>query len=193
MITARRWKEILAVTVLTAALAFVFGILYNKASFNNTIFINLGAKQASGIDRTASPYETVQAADQFSESVQGWFKNPALIAQIRTRAQYEVDFSVRKQEKQNLVITYKTPTAEEGEKVAQVTEEFIRNEVGVFNRETGSDFRIPIFDLFTKEGTIHPGVFAVMGLLLGLMLGYALGALIERFLRELHQFRHGKS
>ena len=191
-IIARRWKEIIAVTVLTAVLAVVFGYFYNKTAYNNTIFINIGSGQATGFDSSASPYETVQAADSFSETVQGWFKNPVLVDQIRTRSEYNVDFSVRKQEKQNLVVTFRTETPGQGKKVALVTEEAIRSEIGKYNRDTGGDFRMPVSDIYAKEGTIHLAVFALLGTILGFILGYFLCSLHEKFLSELHQFRHGK-
>ena len=134
----------------------------------------------------------IQAADAFTETIQGWFKNPVMVEQIRSGAQYNVDFSVRKQEKQNLLVTFKTQTAEQGKKVALVTEETIRAQIGKYNRETGADITVPTSDFFSKEGTINLAVFAGMGAVMGFILAYFLSALLQRFISELNQFRHGK-
>lgn len=192
-IFAKHWKEIIAVTILTMILSVIFGFFYNKTAYTNTIFINIGARTASGFDTPASPYETVQSADSFTETVQGWFKNPVLVERIRTSAGYNVDFSVRKQEKQNLLVTFKSETSGQGKKTAQITEEAIRGEIGRYNRESGADFRMPVSDIYSREGSIHPAIFGVLGLILGLILGYFLSALLEKFLDELQKFRHGKS
>ena len=192
-IISRRWKEILIITLLTAGLTVILGFFYNKSAFSNTIFISVGAKQQTGYALAVNPYETVQAADQFSESVQGWFKNPAFIEKINTQAEYKVDLSARKQEKQNLVITFRTETEEQAEKVSQVTERILRDQIARYNRETGNDFRLPIFNLTIKEGTYHLALFGVFGLIIGFFLGYALSAILEKFIYELHHLRHGKS
>lgn len=191
-VLSKRWKEILAITVLTAALSVAFGYFYNKTAYTNTIFINIGAGRATGQNAPASPYEEVQAADSFTETVQGWFKNPVLTDKIRINSGYNVNLGVRKQEKQNLVVTFKSETPEQGKKTALVTEEIIRGEIGKYNRETGGDFRMPVSDILTKEETVHLALFALIGTVLGFILGYFMSILLEKFLSELHQFRRGK-
>ncbi len=192
-ITTRRWKEILIITLLTAILAVTFGFIYNKTSFNNTIFINVGYGPGNGSNALTSPLDAVQAADQFSETVQGWLKDPLLVEEIRTQAQYNVDFSVRKQEKQNLVATYRTGSENQAKKVSQAAEEILRAQIGNYNLETDGDFKMPVFDLYSVNGAFHPALFAVMGIILGLLLGYFFSALWDKFTTELNQFRHGKS
>jgi hypothetical protein len=186
------WKKIITVAVITAVLSAVFGYFYNKTAFNNTIFITIAAGQASNLGQPSEPFETVQASDSFTETVMGWFKNPSFLEQVKSVSGQNVDFSVRKQEKQNLVVTFKTGTSEEGKRIGQITEEVLRGEIAKYNQATDSDFRMPVADIFSKEGTIHPALFAVAGLFFGLFLGYFLGAMLEIFLRELQQFRHGK-
>ena len=192
-VVSRRWKEIIIITVITVILSVFFGFYYDKTAASNTVFINVGAGQPAGSAQAASPYESVQAADQFSETTMGWLKNPLLLDEIRTTSGFDVDLNVRKQEKQNLVVTFKTETPDQAKKIARISEEILRREIGRYNLATGSEFRMPIFNFYTKESSIPLPLFAAMGTLLGIILGYVLCALLEKFLKELHQFRHGKT
>ncbi len=190
LIVTKRWKEILALMVITTAASVIFGLQYNKTSFSNTIFLTIGAKQES--DQKISPYETLQAADHFAEAVQGWFKNPALIEKIREQSGIDVDFGARKQEKQNLVITFKAVNAEDFKKIAAAAKSVLLSEIATYNLQTGSEFSIPNYAVSSKESSLPIILFALGGLIAGAGIGFTLGSALEKLMSEIHQFAHSK-
>jgi capsular polysaccharide biosynthesis protein len=169
------WKQFIVLTVISA-LTFTLSVyFYQQSAFNVTVFINIGAKSFSTENKIESNlYDTVQAADQFTETIQGWFKNPAFINRIDFATQTETSFSVRKQEKQNLIVTFRTPTEELAKKVSQSIQENLRMELGNYNRQTSSNFELGLYDTHIKKDRFNPILFPLLGLLLGVMLAMGL-------------------
>jgi len=187
-VTANRYKAIITLTILTTILSVIFGIHFNKTSFGTTVFLSIGAKQSV----TQSPFETVQAADHFSELVQGWFKNPALLNKIEDQSGSKPDLSARKQEKQNLVITYKTATEDQAKKVSQSMEQVLKAEITNYNLQNSSEFTLTSFSATTKESPIPLILFVLAGLIGGFGIGFAYGSAAEKVKSELRQFAHRK-
>lgn len=163
----RRWKQVAAITCLTAILSFAIGLYFNKAGISATVFISIGARQPLTEKNELSIYENVQAADQFAETVQGWFKNPDLIAKIENQAGTSIDFTARKQEKQNLVITYKAKNEDQAKKNSQLLRDNLKNEIAIYNNQTGSNFQLAIYSTHIQEQSIPPFFFAILGILIG--------------------------
>jgi capsular polysaccharide biosynthesis protein len=186
LITTKHWKSIAIITLLTIISAVGFGYLFNRDAYATTVFINVGAKSKPGI----STFETVQAADAFSESVMGWFKNPGFTEKVSAESGIAASMSARKQEKQNLIVTYKTETSEQGAKISSAIESNLRSEISLYDSTTSNDFNIALFNSATAESKTPPTFFAVMGLVAGLILGYGLLALFDRFKKALHEYRH---
>lgn len=193
-IITRRYREIIVIAVLTTIASVAFSFLYNTPGWSATAFINIGVKQTGSERETI--YDSVQAADHFAESIQGWFRNPEFIAGLEESicgSSCAMDFSARKQEKQNLVVTFKLPTEEHSAAAKKILHEKLNAEIDKFNSVTGSEVRIAIFDLTVKKRTIHPAFFGILGLISGLMLGYGFASLHERLNKELKQLASGKS
>jgi hypothetical protein len=178
-------KSLILLIVFTAVASTVFGVLYNKSAISGTIFINIGASQ----DQKTSLFETVEAADHMSEVVQGWFKDPSLLKKISDQAGHEANFNVRKQEKQNIVITFKTENTDQAKKVAVSLEENMRSALSRYNIETAGSFKITAFDSDYNESNIPVILFLLFGLVAGFMLSYALLSCWNIFLKEWHEYR----
>jgi hypothetical protein len=183
------WKKIALIALLTAIAATAFGIVYNRNSVSATIFINIGAIQDNAFGNTENPYDALQAADQFTESVMGWFKNPQLLETIRTQSGEQVDFSVRKQEKQNLLITYKTTSLESAKGIADVTRNNLEKTITVYNGRNSSNFTMPSFDTSLKESHLPLVLFALFGLVAGCFIGYFLALFWDILIKEYSLYR----
>lgn len=168
----RRWKETFAIMLLTATASFFFGLYFNKTSTSATIFINIGAKNVSlGENAEIDMYENVQAADQFTETVQGWFKNPTLTSRIEEQSNTKVAFTARKQEKQNLIVTYKAENEQIGGKIAESLQSTLQQEITEYNEGTNSNFQIALYSIDIKNQNISSVLFAFLGAIIGLFLG----------------------
>jgi len=184
------WKKIALIAVLTAIAATAFGIIYNRNSFSATIFINIGAIQDNTFSNPGNPFEALQAADQFTESVQGWFKNPLLLETIRTESGIRADFSIRKQEKQNLLITYKTDSLESAKTIAEITRKNLEKQITIYNGRNSSNFTIPSYDSFITESQLPLVLFSMLGLFAGIFIGYYLTIFWEILAKEYNSYRH---
>jgi preprotein translocase subunit SecF len=185
-LTIRYWIGISAIAVLTAVSTLVFGSYFNQNAYATTVFLNIGAKSNPQI----SPLDTVQAADSFTETVMGWFKNPDFIAKIADNAGYGTEPAARKQEKQNLVVTYKTQDQQQAEKVYQSIITGLQSEIGKYNSAADSGFVLTFSSKNTAESKIPLLLFGLAGIIFGLMLGFALTAAFDRITKELNEYRH---
>ena len=185
LITTKYWKKILALTVLTAIASATFGFLTAKTPWNGITFINIGAKQNFQQQNGNSLLENLQASDAFSETVQGWFKNASFTNGVEKKAGTNIDFAARKQEKQNIVVTYKATSEADIKKTSQVLEEYLRAEIGKYNLSTGTDFQVTLFDTTIEESKNHLLIFVILGLALGLLFGFGVCYIYETISKEL--------
>jgi hypothetical protein len=187
------WKKIAVITLLTAAAATFFGMAYNRNAVTATIFINIGAVQSDTYGTFENPYNILQAADHFTESVQGWFKNPVLIGTIREQSGTKADFSVRKQEKQNLILTFKAETVEKATSISEMTKRVLEEQINVYNGRNASKFTLSSYDADFVESNLPLWFFAVFGAATGLAAGYFLAAFWNILIREFNIYRRGKA
>lgn len=164
------------VMILTMVLAFGFSALRNKTPFATTILLSIGVKEISNTSSSSSIYEDVQAADNFTETVHGWFKNPEFLSGLTSEKVYSPEnFSVRKQEKQNLVVTYDSYNEESSTQTKNVIKNFIESQLATYNQKTNSHFELAIYSSATE--TKKSLLFILMGL--GLIGGFILGSIIS--------------
>lgn len=189
----KNWKKIILIGILTAIASVIFGIVYNYNAFSATIFVNIGSIQNSTFGKEENPYDTLQAADQFTESMQGWFKNPAFLEKIRSESGTNVDLSVRKQEKQNLIITFKAASAQAADKIVQSTRTALENQLSVYNGRNASSFTMPAFDPYIKEYRLPLILFAFCGAVAGIFIGYFFSLFWSACVREYNLYRREKA
>jgi capsular polysaccharide biosynthesis protein len=186
------WRKIVIVTIITTIAATAFGLLYDGNPVSATIFVNIGAVQDMTFSEAKDPFNTLQAADQFTESVQGWFKNPSFLEEIKSGSGLNVDFNVRKQEKQNLLLTFRSDTPENAMLIATVTRTGLEKRISSYNSMNASNFTLSLFDTFLNEGTTPIWLFPLAGLVCGLFIGYFLALLWKITVSEYNLYRHGK-
>jgi preprotein translocase subunit SecF len=185
-LTFRHWISISVIAALTAISTVVFGSYFNQNAYGTTVFLNIGAKSNPQI----SPLDTVQAADSFTETIQGWFKNPEFLYKIAESAGLNAEPAARRQEKQNLVVTFKTQDEKQAHEVYLAVKTQLQSEIENYNSATGSGFLIASVGTKTAESKISLPLFGLAGIILGLILGFALMAVFDRITKEIHEYRH---
>ncbi len=168
----RNWWKILLFMVLGGVIAFVFLMKNSHPSVDHTVFVSIGAEVPSQQAATTSTFELVQSADFFTETVQGWFKNPEFQRRVATKSGVPTNVSARKQEKQNLVLSFSTSSLEDGGKYSEVLHNVLLQDITSYNEKTNSRFEMTLFDLTSETHTENWLVVIIFGKLFGLFLGF---------------------
>lgn len=169
----RNWKSILIVTILVAISAGVFGVIKNKTVYQATVFINIGAKQNN---QNTSLLEAVQAADQFTETIQGWFKDPSFLSKISNDP---TGISARKQEKQNLIVEYEKNTREEATNLSSEIKHALQEQLENYNAQTQNGFTLGVFSTTVTTKNYPIGLVILLGIIGGFVAGQVLFYVFE--------------
>lgn len=182
----RNWISILLITLIALATSIVYTVAKNPANFDTTLFLSIGYKQSTSV---STSFDNVQAADYFSETVEGWFKNPQFTERIKDNANLNISLAAKKQEKQNLVITFSTQNNENANTVADAITTELKHEIQRYNTRTGSDFQLAIQSISTTEKNTKSAIIIIIGLILGFIIALALTYIYE-FTFNLATFKH---
>lgn len=163
----RHLLSTLALSILVIAATMSLVAWKNSSPYETTVFISIGNNQNMALDQE-SAYENVQAADHFSETVQGWFKNPKFQERIKMRSSSEMN--ARKQEKQNLVVTFSTEQDTEGQLGSEKLRNELEKEIADYNSGTNSDFQIAVYTFDTKHKPLSFPLFLIISIIGGIML-----------------------
>lgn len=167
----RRWKEILAITLITMITGVLVSNWKNKTAFETTIFITVGAQQQNTNTMPTSLYENVQAGDQFAETIMGWFKNPSFLQKIAEKSGFMVNPGARKQEKQNVVINFNSGSVPEAQEITTALHETLDEEILHYNDTTLSHFQLGLFASRTEQKPVSTTSVIILALALGSLLG----------------------
>ncbi len=165
-LTRRHWLAGVLLTGLVTICTVVLVQWKNNRPFETTVFLTIGTVQQANSANSTSIDEIVQAADQFSETVQGWFKNPDFQKGIRLIGSSEIN--VRKQEKQNLLITFSNKSGEQAQEMNNLLQSDLQKEIEKYNAATGSKFILAIYEVDYEQKTLPLLFFLLVGLLGGL-------------------------
>lgn len=186
-ITITYWKQIVAMTLLTLLVAVAFRASAGNEQYTGTTFLTIGVEENDANTETSSIYENVQAADHFSESVQGWFKNPSLLKSIEEKTGKKIDINAKKQEKQNVVITYSDTKKESLEKADKIIKEQLQKNIEEYNAATGTRFHLALYNTVIEESTKSYILYVTLGLIVGLFVSFSLMAVYQKIQ---HEFKH---
>lgn len=165
----RHWLATIILTALVCGSSIFLVQWKNAKPFETTIFLTIGNVWESGTGNAAGPAENAQAADQFSETVQGWFKNPQFLDKIKKSSGVTSDIGSRKQEKQNVIVTFPSGSVQEAQKVASNMQTILENEINGYDLKTNSKFTAAIFEVNTEEKPLSLLLFALIGLAGGIL------------------------
>lgn len=176
----RNLVSVALITLLVMGVTMTLVKMKNNNAFQSTAFITVGnSLKTFG---TLSPYENVQAADHFSETVQGWFKNPDFQQRIQKTA--KTDISARKQEKQNVVISFSADSEETSKKINEDIKSELEKEIDSYNLKTGSTFQLAAYSLNIEEKPLSYLIFMIVSLLGGITLSSFAVYFLEYFTRK---------
>ncbi len=180
------WKQIISITIVTLLATVGFRASAGNEQYTGTTFITIGVEESNTSSVTSSSiYENVQAADHFSESIQGWFKNPSLLKTIEEKTGKKIEINAKKQEKQNVVITYSDTKKDNLEKTDKIINEQLQKSIEEYNKATGTHFHLALYNTVIEESTKSYVLYVALGLLVGLFLGFSLMAMYQKIQQEL--------
>lgn len=166
----KRWIAILIVTFIGTAAALGIALTRDPSTHEATLFLSIGTKQ---INSSSSTFDDVQAADRFTETLQGWFKNPDLIKRIEEKTGESVSLSARKQEKQNLIVTLPAMSEEMADTIANITIQELKQDIQQYNASTGSQYTLALASVTIEEQKAKTLIFGLIGFVFGIV--FALG------------------
>lgn len=166
----KHWIAILFLSVLATVVAITVATTRNTSTYEATIFLSIAAKQSNSASTT---FDDVQAADRFTETVQGWFKNPDLIHRIEEATGESAHLSARKQEKQNLIVTLPAMGENQATSLANTTIEQIRHDIDQYNTETNNQYTLALTSVTVQEQESKTVIFGMVGFIFGFI--FALG------------------
>ena len=185
----RHILPIATITIIATLATAIFGTQMLEQKYKTTMFLSFSV-QSSVIKTTGSTtYDDVQAADHFTETIQGWFKNPKFLEKIEEKGGSKTNISAKKQEKQNLVITYSSDTDSTAGKTAKSIKETLSKEISRYNNTTETDFQIALSSTDTKAQSSRLPIFIILGFILGILFGIGLSYIYE-YLFGFASFQH---
>lgn len=176
-----------AVTAVTILCALFFGKKFLATDYNATVFITITVKNETISSQLSTSYDNVRAADHFTETVQGWFKNPAFLKSIRETElnRYSIipdgDFSIsaERQEKQNLVINFHVNEQDRVENISHAAISVLESAIKKFNRTSDTDFAIASHETYFTKSASKMNFLLLFALIMGLCAGIGLSYLYE--------------
>jgi len=150
-----------------------------------TIFLTIGMQVSE--NTSADQYVTNESnnvIDQFTETIQGWFLNPAFQVRVNNRIGFDTSLSFRKQEKQNLVVNLVVPSLVDPTRAANELINELKNEIQAYDKATGSHFVLALSSITAYEKDSNIRLNILVALLLGFFSGILLVGLWEYFNRK---------
>jgi len=147
--------------IISAVIAGIAGFYwknYVPADYKTTIFLSIVTKvDDKRINDRFDPLSYVESADRFAEGMLGWFRNPDFFKQIQIvvpeASELRLDriYQIKKQEKQNLNISFQVASQNIAEKLQKATIQYLRTQVQNINTQSNTTF-----DIINDTVTITP-------------------------------------
>lgn len=170
----------LILVVLIAALITGSLIANNnqKLNVNNTVFYIFGIQDPN---QQTNSYENLQAADQITESIQGWFKDPSFLSEINRQSNLSFAIKSKKQEKNNLVLTYNSDNNSNGDIFSQTISRVLQQRINNYNANSDLQIKISSQLPHSSEKASDLGLYLLISLIAGLLTGYLSAYFYEYF------------
>lgn len=167
------WKyRVLTIILVIGAFAIssAYTIWFTQPKYERLVFLSIGLEQP--VDPTAAEL-WIEANDYMTESIQGWLIDPG----FKNSIPYEFSLSVKKQEKQNLLVRATAQDAEIAQKAATAILENLQSAIDQYN--TATKGTVVITRTTQSENVIMPSVktnsaVSVIGTLIALWIAGSL-------------------
>ncbi len=174
----RNLGQVLLFTVVIITAGVIIGSNNMKSLNEVTIFLSISVQEDSNKNSLSTSYDDVQAADHFTETIQGWFKNPIFNNNIKSEVKID-SLSAERQEKQNLFINYALDNTAQIEQSVDTIKKNLNNEIDRYNQVSGTDFQIALFNHESGVREAKTIYLVFFLLILGITIGIAYAYLSE--------------
>lgn len=149
----RRHRRIIALFIMVGLLlGAVYTFYRDRGERGATLFFTIGLDL--GDDPELANFmsnESQNIVDQFTETVQGWLVNPDFINQVTALYNTDLNFSSRKQERQNIVVSLSVSPESEPHHAAEAVLFIIGQQIKAYNEATHSRFVIPLSSITSYQ------------------------------------------
>ena len=162
-----------------------YGITKVKPPLNleNSIFYSFSVN--SKISSQNTNYENLQSADQITESIQGWTKDPAFQETVNNQTGLNFPIRAKKQEKNNLTISFDSQNSAEADLYQKSIDQELKKRLSSYNLPSSFDIIIGI-QSFHRENKLNLDfLFILGGLIIGKFLGILASYLSEKYRNRL--------
>jgi capsular polysaccharide biosynthesis protein len=162
-------------TTISGMLFYQFNL---QPAYDNTVLYAVGLENPQS---ATDSLENLQAADLFTESIQGWFRDPAFLKQISTSAQGQAfPIKSKKQEKNNLLITFSSDSQENAINYASAITLAMETRLQQYNNISGLNIAILPGGVDSVPGRSQLAIVLLVALLCGLLFGFLCTYLLEK-------------
>lgn len=182
---------IILVCVLASAATASFLInRLNSEPLENSLFVSISVQDKQG---ATNAYENLQAADQITESVQGWLKDPSLQAEINNKTSLDYSIRGKRQEKNNLLINFASSSPSTAQQYSYSIIETLNQRLQQYSRNSDLNFYINAQPLHSSESPSRAAIYLILSTLAGLILGYSFSWLFELITGKINSLKQFKA
>lgn len=186
---ARHIPSIAIALAIALFLAFTTGGSLLTTGYNATIFTTFSVKKDFFPTQISTSYDDVRAADHFTETVRGWFKNPSFMDKInksfsktdKSTADSHLSIRAERQEKQNLIINYFVSQEKSVKPASSAITTNLISAIDRYNQTSTATFQLASHDTHYSKSASRFNFLLIFALLAGLCAGIAISYLIEYF------------
>lgn len=144
--------------------------------FSNSLFIDFSVQDKY---QKSSSLENLEASDQLAESIQGWVKDISFQNQIKETTQLGFEIQAKKQEKNNLIISFKTTTADQAQVIASAVNQELQTRISKYNNHADLTLFANTQPLQVNKKSSTTLIYTVLSTLMGLVLGLLFAGFAE--------------
>jgi hypothetical protein len=161
----------------------------NSEPFENTLFISVGIQDKY---KGSDSYENLQAADQMTESIVGWFKDPSFQKELTASSQLGYALKAKKQEKNNILVNFNSTDENTANLYKQGILDTLNKRISSYNQLSDLQINLPTATLDISRKADGLSLYLMLSALIGLIFGVFISYLYESFfdkIASLNDFR----
>ncbi len=148
----------------------------SSKGFENTLFLSIGVQDKY---QSSDAYENLQAADQITESIQGWFKDPSFQKEINEYSGLGYALKAKKQEKNNIVVGYSSGDANKSLLYKESILEILGERISSYNQLSDLQINLASAKLNVSQKPDSLPLYLILSSLIGLILGMLIAWIYE--------------
>ncbi len=162
-----------------------FGVTKIKptANLENSLFYSFSVNAKNSTQN--NNYENLQSADQITESIQGWIKDPAFQDNVTNESNLKLQIRGKKQEKNNLIISFDSKNTAEADLYQKAIDHELRKRLSTYNLASSFDIAIGSQSFHSESKLDLSFIFIFGGLIIGKFLGIWAAYLHEQYRNKL--------